>query len=319
MDLMSPGMDPMEVTRADVEWAYDRIRARVRRTPVVTLEPGAFDVPGHLVLKLELLQHTGSFKPRGAFNRMLAAEVGDAGVIAASGGNFGLGVAHAAHALGHPAEIFVPETAQPVKVQAIRELGAEVHVVPGFYADALLACEDRVLETGALYLHAYDQPEVAAGGGTVGLELSDERFMIDTVLVAVGGGGLIGGIAAWFGGEARVIGVEPVQCPTLNAALAAGTPVDVEVGGIAADSLGAKRIGRIGFEVARRFVERVVLVTDDDIAEAQRRLWHDCRVAAEPGGAAALAALISGAFVPEPDERVVVLVCGGNTDPGSVA
>jgi threonine dehydratase len=317
--MMSPELDPMEVTRADIEWAYERIVAHLRRTPVVLLEPGAFGVPGRLVLKLELLQHTGSFKPRGAFNRMLAAGVGDAGVIAASGGNFGLGVAYAARVLGHRAEIFVPEAASPVKVQAIRELSADVHVIPGFYADALEACEDRVLETGALYMHAYDQPEVAAGGGTIGLELSEERFPFDTVLIAVGGGGLIGGIAAWFSGEVRVVGVETEACPTLHAALAAGAPVDVEVGGIAADSLGAMRLGRIGFEVARRFVERSLLVSDEVVIDAQRRLWRECRLVAEPGGAAALAALTSGAYVPEPDERVVVLLCGGNTDPASVA
>ena len=319
MDLLSPGLEPPPVTRFDIESAAERISGHVRYTPVAHLEPGAFGVPGIVTLKLELLQHTGSFKPRGAFSRMLSAEIDDSGVLAASGGNFGLAVAYAAHELGHRAEIFVPETSPAVKIERIRTLGAEVHVIPGYYADAYAACEERAFDTGAILMHAYDQEAVVAGQGTIGAELAMQVPNAETVLVAVGGGGLIGGIAAWFAGEARVVGVEPQACPTLHAALEAGEPVDVEVGGLAADALGAMRVGRIGFDIARRFVDHVALVPDEAIAEAQRRLWSECRVLAEPGGAAALAALLCGAYVPRPDERVVAVICGGNTDPSSVS
>jgi threonine dehydratase len=319
MDLMSPGLEPPPVTRFDIESAAERIAGHVRFTPVAHLEPGAFGVPGIVTLKLELLQHTGSFKPRGAFSRMLSAPVDESGVLAASGGNFGLGVAYAAHVLGHRAEIFVPETSPQVKIERIRALGAEVHVTPGYYADAYAACEERAFDTGAILMHAYDQEAVVAGQGTIAAELEMQVPDLETILVAVGGGGLIGGVAAWFAGEARVVGVEPEACPTLHAALAAGEPVDVGVGGLAADALGAMRVGHIGFEVARRFVDHVVLVPDAAIAEAQRRLWAECRVVAEPGGAASLAALLCGAYVPRPDERVVALVCGGNTDLASLA
>jgi len=306
------------VTRFDIETAAERIAGHVRETPVAHLDPRAFGAQGLLILKLELLQHTGSFKARGAFSRMLSAEIDDSGVLAASGGNFGLAVAHAARELGHRAEIFVPETSPQVKIDRIRSLGAEVHVVPGYYPDAFAACEERAFDTGAAFLHPYDQPAVVAGQGTLGLELARQVPAIDTVLVAVGGAGLIGGIAAWFAGESRVIGVEPIACPTLHAALEAGAPVDVEVGGVAADALGAARAGAIGFEIAQRFVERVVLVPDDAIVLAQRRLWEECRVLAEPGGAAPLAALLTEAYVPDADERVVLVISGGNTDPASV-
>ena len=319
MDLLSPGLEPPPVTRFDIESAAERIFGHVRETPVVRLEPGALGAPGLLTLKLELLQHTGSFKPRGAFSRMLSAAIDDSGVLAASGGNFGLAVAHAARVLGYHAEIFVPETSPQVKIDRIRALDAMVHVIPGYYADAYAACEERAFDTGAILMHPYDQPAVVAGQGTIGREIEQQVPDADTVLVAVGGGGLIGGIAAWFGGQTRVIGVEPVACPTLHAALGAGEPVDVDVGGIAADALGAARAGEIGFEIARRFVEDVVLVPDEAIVQAQRRLWAECRVLAEPGGAAALAALLTGGYVPRSDERVVALICGGNTDPASLA
>ncbi len=239
-------------------------------------------------------------------------------MIAASGGNFGLAVAHAARELGHKAEIFVPQTSPAAKIQRIGSFGAEVHVIPGYYDEALEASRARAEETGALVMHAYDQPEVVAGQGTVGLELSEQVPDADTVLVAVGGGGLIGGVASWFAGAVRVIGVEPDRCPTLHAALAAGHPVDVDVGGIAADSLGAGCAGVIGFAAAERFVERVVLVPDNAIHDAQLRLWEEVRVIAEPGGATSVAALLCGAYRPEPNERAVALVCGGNTDPASV-
>jgi threonine dehydratase len=299
---------------ADIDAARERIAPHVRRTPVLHLHPGALGVPGRLVLKLELLQHTGSFKPRGAFNRMLSADVPETGVIAASGGNFGLAVAYAAHALGHRAEIFVPETSPPIKAARIARLGADVRIVPGFYDEALAASDARAAETGALVMHAFDQLEVVAGQGTIGAELSEQVPDADTVLVAIGGGGLIGGIGAWYEGRTRVVGVEPDRSPTMAEALRAGRPIRVDVGGYAADSLGARRAGDIAFAVASQFVEHVVLVTDDAIREAQRRLWDEVRLVAEPGGAAALAAALTGRYRPDEDEKVVVLVCGANTD-----
>jgi threonine dehydratase len=239
-------------------------------------------------------------------------------VVAASGGNFGLAVAHAARSLGHRAEIFVPDTSPAAKIDRIRELSADVRVIPGYYHEASVAALTRQVETGALAMHPFDQPEVVAGGGTIGLELSEQVSDADTVLVAVGGGGLIAGIASWFRGDVRVVGVEPEGCPTLHAALAAREPVDVEVGGVAADSLGPRRVGRIAFAAARSWVDRVVLVPDKAIREGQRRLWRDAHLVAEPGGAATLAALITDAYRPSPGERIVVVVCGANADPASV-
>jgi threonine dehydratase len=229
---LSPGDQPLDVTRFDVENATERIAPYVRRTPVMELEQGAFGVSGRLWLKLELLQHTGSFKPRGAFNRMLTADIDDAGVLAASGGNFGLAVAFAAQRLGHSAEIFVPSTSPSMKIERIRSYGATVHVVDGYYDEAYAACEERAWESGAAFLHPYDQPAVVAGQGTLARELEQQQLVIDTVLVAVGGAGLIGGVAAWFAGDVKVVGVEPYAAPTLHAALNAGAPVDVEVGGL---------------------------------------------------------------------------------------
>jgi len=315
---LSPGDRPLDVTRFDVETAAETIRPYIRRTPVMQLEPGAFGVPALLTLKLELLQHTGSFKPRGAFSRMLTAEVDDAGVLTASGGNFGLAVAYAASVLGHPAEIFVPSTSPAMKVDKIRGYGATVHIVEGYYAEAYAACEERAFDTGAAFLHPYDQPAVVAGQGTLAAELSDQRPALQTVVVAVGGGGLIGGIAAWYAGDVRVIGVEPDRCPTLSSALRAGEPVDVEVGGIAADALGAARAGVIPMGIATRFVSEVVTVSDDDIIRARRVLWETCRLAAEPGAAATLAALLSGAYRPRPGERLCLVICGANADPSDL-
>ncbi len=315
MGLLSPGDQPLDVTRFDVETAAETIAPHVRRTPVIHLEPGAFGVPGVIVLKLELLQHTGSFKPRGAFNRMLTAEIDDSGVLAASGGNFGLAVAYAAARLGHRAEIFVPSTSPAMKIDRIRAYGATVHVVEGYYAEAFAACDERAWETGAAFLHPYDQPAVVAGQGTLARELSEQVPVLDSVVVAVGGGGLIGGVAAWFASDVRTIGVEPEASPTLTAALAAGEPVDVEVGGIAADSLGARRAGTIGLAIAKRHVDRVVLVSDEQIVRARELLWDEVKQLAEPGAAATLAALLSGAYVPERDERIALVVCGGNADP----
>lgn len=306
-------------TGADIETARERIAPYVRRTPTLELGSRAFDIPGRVTLKLELLQHTGSFKARGAFSKMLASEVPGAGVIAASGGNFGLAVAYAAHILGHRAEIFVGSNSPKVKADRIRSLGAEVRIVEGYYDEALEASRGRAEETGALVMHAFDQPEVVAGQGTIGAELSEQVPDADTVFVAIGGGGLIGGVAAWYEGRTRVIGVEPETGSCMSAALAAGEPVDVTYSGYAADSLGNKRAGRIAFEIASRHVERVVLVSDDAIRDAQRRLWDSVRVFAEPGGATSLSALLSGAYLPEPAEHVVVLVCGANGDLAAIS
>ncbi len=305
----------MTIARQDIEAAARRIASHVRTTPIVALEPDAFGVPGPLTLKLESLQHAGSFKPRGAYNRILSSDVPAAGVIAASGGNHGVAVAYAARCLGLKAEIFVPEIASPVKIERLRRLGAVVNVVGRAYAEALEACTQRAAETGALDIHAYDHPDVIAGQGTLGREFERQAPDLDTVLIAVGGGGLIGGAAAWYAGRTRIIGVEPEGAPTLARALDHGAPVDVEVGGIAAESLGARRIGSIMFPIAQRHVERVVLVTDESIRCAQRALWQELRVIAEPGGAAALAALLSAAYRPSAGERIGIVVCGGNTDP----
>ena len=291
----------------------------MRVTPCIRLEPRAFGSPAQLTLKLELLQHTGSFKPRGAFNRILCSAVPDAGVIAASGGNHGAAVAYAARQLGYVAEIFVPEPTPDVKVERLRRYGARVMLTGANYAEAYSASRERASETGALEVHAYDQEEVLAGQGTLARELEEQAGALDTVLVAVGGGGLIGGVAAWFAGRVRVVGVEPERCPTLHAAREAGEPVDIEVSGVAADSLGARRIGTLAFGLAQRFVHDVVLVTDEEIRQTQRALWDNLRVLAEPGGAAALAGLRSGKYQPQPGERVGIIVCGGNTDPARFA
>jgi threonine dehydratase len=271
-----------------------------------------------VVAKLELLQHTGSFKPRGAFNKLLSSEVPPAGVIAASGGNFGLAVAYAARETGVPAEIFMPTTSPESKIARVRAQGAGVTIVDGYYAEAQAALDDRADGTGALLMHPFDQPEVIAGQGTIGVELDEQVPDVDTVLVAIGGGGLIAGIAAWFARRVRVIGVEPELSQAMTAALAAGEPITVEVGGVAADSLGSARVGDHTFPIVRDQVDRVVLVQDDAIRDAQREIWEDLHVIAEPGGAAAFAALRSGAYQPESGERVCVLVCGANCDPATV-
>ena len=306
------------VTADDVETAARRIAGHVRETPVLVLEPGAFGSAAALVLKLELLQHAGSFKPRGAFNRVLAATVPTAGVVAASGGNHGVAVAHVARSLGHRAEIFVPAVSAAAKVERIRALGAAVTVGGAVYQDAQDAATARATETGALLVHPYDHPLVVAGQGTMARELDAQAPGIDTVLLAVGGGGLIAGAAAWFGGRVRIVSVEPASIPAMYEARRAGRPVTVAVSGLAADSLGANAIGAVPFAVAAPFVDDAVLVTDDAIRDAQRALWASVRVMAEPGGAAALAAVLSGAYRPAPGERVAVVVCGGNVDPTSV-
>ncbi|MCP5155155.1 MAG: threonine/serine dehydratase [Ectothiorhodospiraceae bacterium] len=304
-----------------VAQAADRIAGHVRVTPAMALETDAFDLSARLTLKLEQLQHAGSFKPRGAFNRILSADskATAAGVVAASGGNHGAAVAFAAGRLGLRADVFVPATAPQIKIDRLRAYGANVHVGGADYAEAYAASQTLAARTGGLVVHAYDQPETVAGQGTLARELEAQLQGLDTVVVAVGGGGLIAGIAGWLGQRVRVVGVEPVLAPTLTRALAAGTPVDVKVGGIAADSLGARRIGEIAFCAARRgLIERTVLVEDEQIRAAQLALWDSLRVVTEPAGAAALAALTSGAYRPEPGERVALVVCGANTDPASL-
>ncbi|WP_436644124.1 threonine/serine dehydratase [Microbaculum sp. FT89] len=304
---------------AEIEAAYERIVGRVRRTPVMEVEAAAFDTSDPVCLKLELTQHSGSFKARGAFNTLLSREVPAAGVAAASGGNHGAAVAFAAHALGIPAHIFVPEISSPVKIDRIKGFGADVVVEGAAYADALERCEAFMAKTGAVGIHAYDAEETVAGQGTVALEWQDQDGQLDTVLVAVGGGGLISGIAAWYAGRVKVVGVEPETSCALHAALEAGRPLDVPVSGLAADSLGARSVGALNFEICKAHVDGVALVPDGAIAQAQRCLWDRLRVAAEPGGAAALAALLAGAYKPAPGERVGVLVCGGNVDLSKLA
>lgn len=302
------------VTRPAIRAAADLIRPHVRRTPVLEVDLADLGGPAHpLALKLESLQHSGSFKARGAFTNLLTSDVPDAGVVAASGGNHGAAVAYAAARLGVPATIFVPSVTSAAKADRIRGYGADLVVGGDRYADALAASEEFVARTGALAVHAYDQPGTLVGQGTLGLEISEDLPDLDTLLVAVGGGGLIGGIAGWFRGDVRVVAVEPEGAPTLHRALAAGEPVDAPAGSVAADSLAPRQVGRLMFPLAQRFVDRAVLVDDDAIVAAQHALWDATRVVAEPGGATALAALLSGAYVPEPGERVAVLVCGANT------
>jgi threonine dehydratase len=290
------------------------VRPFIRRTPVIEVDGGEFGLPAHtLTLKLELLQHSGSFKARGAFANLLTRDVPKAGVVAASGGNHGAAVAYAAMKLGKPAKIFVPNISSPAKVQRIRDYGAELAIEGDRYADALAASQTWAQQTGALQVPAFDQNETILGQGTVGLELAEQAPDIDTVLVPVGGGGLVAGIAAWFAGRIKVIGVEPFASPTLSKALEAGHPVDAEAGGLAADSLAPRRVGERVFPIVRKYAPQTVLVSDTAIASAQATLWRALRIVAEPGGAAAFAAILSGAYKPAAGERVAVIVSGGNT------
>ena len=294
--------------------AARRIAPHVRRTPVIEVDGGDFGLPDvRLVFKLEYLQHAGSFKTRGAFNNLLTREVGAAGVVAASGGNHGAAVAYAAMKRGVPATIFVPSVASPAKLEQIRGYGAHLEVGGERYNDALLASQRWLEANDALPIHAYDQWETLQGQASVGVELEEQAPRLDALLVAVGGGGLIGGIAAWYRGRVPVIGVEPEAAPTLTRALAAGEPVDSPAGGIAADSLAPKRVGALMFPIAQRHVAATVLVEDDAIREAQRALWKTLRIVAEPGGATALAALLSGAWKAHPGQAIGVVLCGANT------
>ena len=306
------------INRSAISAAARRLRAYVRHTPILRLAAGELGYDAPVTLKLEMLQHAGSFKPRGAFNRLLSLERLPERVIAASGGNHGAAVAYAARALGIIAEIYVPEPTPEAKVARIASYGARVVRIGSAYAEALAASRARLAETGALEIHAYDHADVLAGQGTVGREFEQDAPDLTHILVATGGGGLIGGIAAWYAGSTQVISVEPEGCPTLHTALHEGRPVDAPVGGVAADSLGARQVGDLMFPIARDFVAQAVLVPDDAILAAQRLLWDRFRLVAEPGGATALAALLSGRFLPPADAHVGVLVCGANTDPSKV-
>ncbi|MGH6926953.1 MAG: threonine/serine dehydratase [Dongiaceae bacterium] len=309
MDATSPVIDRKRIAAVE-----PIIRPHIRRTPV--LEVNGADVgiaPVSITLKLELLQHAGSFKARGAFANLLTREVPKSGVVAASGGNHGAAVAYAAMKLGTPAKIFVPSVSSPAKIARIRGYGADLIVGGERYADALAASEAWQAETGALPVHAFDQPETLLGQGTLAMELERQAPDLETVLVAVGGGGLIGGIAARYAGRVKIIGVEPEGAPTLYRALEAGRPVDAETGSIANDSLAPRRVGDLMFPIAQSYIERVVLVSDAAIRQSQEGLWSAARIVAEPGGAAAFAALLSGGYAPRRNERVGVVVSGGNT------
>src|SRR5580658_4633073 len=302
------------ITRDRIAAVERLIRPYIRHTPTLHVDLADFGLPpGPAALKLEFLQHSGSFKARGAFANLLTRTVPPAGVVAASGGNHGAAVAYAAMRLGVPATIFVPSVTSPAKTARIRGYGAELVIAGDRYADALAASESFVQARGGLPIHAFDQPETLLGQGSVGLEIEADTPAIDTLLVAVGGGGLIGGVAAWFAGRIRIVAVEPELSPTLHRAMQAGRPVDTEAGGIAADSLAPRRVGELMFPIARSFVQHCVLVTDNAIRAAQGALWETLRIVAEPGSAAAFAALLSGRYVPAADERVAVLLCGANT------
>jgi threonine dehydratase len=303
--------------KSGITVAAARIAGHVRRTPVCTLDGLGLGYP--VEVKLEQMQHTGSFKARGAFNTLLSGPVPAAGLVAASGGNHGAAVAHAAHAMAHTARIYVPEIAGPTKIALIRDLGADLVVVPGAYAEAAERAAEWQQATGAMQIHAYDAPATVEGQGTCMAEWEEQGLQADTVLIAVGGGGLIAGAMGWLQGRRKVVAVEPEAAPTLNAALAAGEPVPVEVSGIAANALGARKIGEFCFGLARSQGIDSVLVRDRDITAAQALLWKSARQLVEPAGATALAALLSGAYVPAPGERVAVLVCGGNIAPDPLA
>ena len=309
------------ISRDDIEAAAQRIAPHVRRTPLWVLRSDELGLPGpgfEVWLKLEQLQRSGSFKARGMFNRLLANPIPAAGVIAASGGNAGIATATAAQALGVRSEIFVPTVISPAKRDRLEQLGARVVVTGAVYAEAFAACQQRQRESGALMTHAYDQAEVLAGAGTLAREIESQAGVPDALLVSVGGGGLAGGIAAWFAGRTRMVALEPERAPTLHAALAAGGPVDVEVSGIAADALGARRIGALAWEVAQRHPMSSLVLRDEDIVDAQRWLWQALKLAVEPAAALPLAALRSGAWQAQAGQRICLVLCGANVDPASL-
>jgi threonine dehydratase len=308
-----------EITRERIQATERLIRPYIRRTPVMEVPGTDFGLGvAPLSFKLEFCQHAGSFKARGAFANLLSRGIPAAGVAAASGGNHGVAVAFAASRLGIKAHIFVPTVASPAKIEKIRGLGAELVITGDRYADALAACDQFVRESGALSIHAYDQMHTMLGQGSVGMEFEEQAPDLDTLLIAVGGGGLIGGVASWYAERiqkrsVRIVGVEPEEAPTLANALRAGKPVDSAAGGVAADSLAPKRVGELMFPIAQRLIKEVVLVPDQGIVAAQRVLWESMRIATEPGGATAFAALLSKMYVPQPGERVGILLCGANT------
>lgn len=311
------------ITAADVAAARRRVGVRARRTPVLAADPDAFHAAA-LWLKCEFTQHTGSFKARGALNRVLAAaergELTSAGIVTASGGNAGAAAAYAAAALGVSATVYVPQTAPRAKLAKLEALGAHVQLVGAEYAEAFDAAQAASRDHGALFCHAYDQVEVCAGQGVLALELLEQlEGRVDTVVAAVGGGGLVAGMTAAIGRRTRVVGVEPRTAAALHTALQHGGPVDVTVSGIAADSLGARRAGELAYQTAVEHDVVSVLVDDADIIHARNELWKDRRLAVEHGAAAAFAALLSGAYRPEADERVAVVLCGANTDPSDLA
>jgi threonine dehydratase len=318
-------------SRSDIDAVARHLAPWIRVTPLLEVDAVDLGLPQRrwpLVLKLEMLQHAGSFKGRGAHNQLLG-EVPVGGVVAASGGNYGVAVAYAAQRLGVAATVFVTGTTAPAKLERLRALGATVEVIPGYYDEALAASHEHAAATGARFLHAFDQPEMLEGSGTLAAELERQTAAgasaagggtegIDRVIVAVGGAGLIGGVACWFRGAVRVTGVETRGCRGLDAALRAGRVVDTDIAGLGADALGARRVGELGFAAARAWTDGVVVVDDADLVDAQKRLWQALRVATEPAGAAALAALTAGALAPDPDERIAVVLCGGNVDPGTL-
>lgn len=305
----------LELTRSRIEQAAATLRGHVRQTPVLEVDGADFGLAGiTLVFKLEFLQHGGSFKARGALLNLLTRPVPPVGVVAASGGNHGVAVALAARRTGHAATIFVPSVCSPAKLAQIALHGAEIRIAGDRYADALAASQAFERETGALAVHAFDQVETLLGQATVAVEFEAQAPALDVLLVAVGGGGLIGGMAAWYAGRTRLVAVEPEAAPTLTLALEAGHPVDAPAGGVAADSLAPRQVGALMFPLAQRHVAQAVLVSDEAIREAQRTLWRVLRVVAEPGGAAAFAALQSGAWRAAPGQRIGVLLCGANTD-----
>jgi threonine dehydratase len=304
-----------ELSRERIQATERVIRPYIRRTPVLEVEGSEFGLDSiKIVLKLELFQHAGSFKARGAFTNLLTREVPAAGVVAASGGNHGVAVAFAAMKLGKSATIFVPSVASQAKLDRIRRCGAELIIAGDRYAESLEASEAWMRESGALPIHAYEGDETLLGQGTLGLELEEQDPQIDSLLVAVGGGGLIGGVAAWYQKRVKIVSVEPTEAPTLHLALKAGRPVDSPAGGVAADSLAPRQVGQQMFPIAQSFVQSSLLVTDEEILTSQKSLWEATRIIAEPGGATAFAALLSGRYKPEPGERVGVIVCGGNTE-----
>ncbi len=317
LDTTEPAVKP-----SDISAAMDRIGGYVRRTPVIEMRAGQLGIPVPVTLKLELMQHAGSFKSRGAFNRVLSAvdgrEIGESGLIAASGGNHGAAVAFVGQQLRQRVEIFMPSTSPTIKRDRIASYGADVHVIEGYFDDAQLAALERQLKTGALAVHPFEHPAVIAGQGTMSVELDEQVPDFDTLVVSAGGGGFIAGQAAWLQHRRRVISVEPETSRCLDAAREIGRPVSVPVGGVAADSLGSSQLGAVAWTIVQHYVDDSVLVSDEEIRAAQRALWDELRLVVEPGGAAALAALRCGAYVPQPNEKVVIAVCGSNCDPNSV-